>query len=189
MGRGQAGRLRPAPARGHLVYAVPAHAAALSDCRPARVFRPKDDVKEEAMPRAFAVEATIARPADEVWQALTDWGSAHRWMAGVDWLKAEGEAAVGTRITFRARDQDRTSTITSWQPGRSFVLRSAHGGVTADYEYAAEASSAGATRVTLTADCRMQGPWRFLAPLIRMAIRKADSGQLAALKQLLECDS
>ena len=32
----------------------------------------------------------------------------------------------------------------------------------------------------------MQGPWRFLAPLIRMAIRKADSGQLAALKQLLE---
>ena len=138
------------------------------------------------MPRVFAVEATIARPADEVWQALTDWSSAHRWMAGVDWLKAEGEAAVGTRITFRSRGQDRTSTIAAWQPGRSFVLRSEHGGVTADYEYAIEASAAESTRVTLTAECRMQGPWRFLAPLIRMAIRKADSGQLAALKQLLE---
>ena len=138
------------------------------------------------MPTAFAVEATIERPAEVVWQALTDWGSAHRWMAGVDWLKAEGEAAVGTRITFRARDQDRTSTIAAWQPGRSFVLRSEHAGVTADYEYTVEPAGAGAARVSLTADCRMQGPWRFLAPLLRMAIRKADSGQLAALKQLLE---
>ena len=141
------------------------------------------------MPKVFDAEATIAKPADQVWEALTDWRSAHRWMAGVDWLKAEGEPAVGTRITFRARDHDRTSTITSWQPGRSFVLRSEHGGVTADYEYAIEASAADSTRVTLTADCRMQGPWRLLAPLIRMAIRKADSGQLAALKQLLEADS
>ena len=141
------------------------------------------------MPIAFAVEATIAKPADQVWQALTDWSNAHRWMAGVDWLKAEGEAAVGTRITFRARDQDRTSTITSWQPRRSFVLRSEHAGVTADYEYTSEASSADATRVTLTANCRMRGPWRFLAPLIRMAIRKADSGQLKALKQVLETSS
>ena len=141
------------------------------------------------MPTAFAVEATIARPADEVWQALTDWSNAHRWMAGVDWLKAEGEEAVGTRITFRARGQDRTSTITSWQPSRSFVLRSEHGGVTADYEYAIEASGADTTQVTLTAECRMQGPWRLLAPLIRMAIRKADRGQLAALKDLLETAS
>ena len=138
------------------------------------------------MPTAFAVQATIERPAEDVWQELTDWGSAHRWMAGVDWLKAEGEAAVGTRITFRARDQDRTSTIVAWQPGRSFVLRSEHAGVTADYEYTVEPAGTGAARVSLTADCRMQGPWRFLAPLLRRAIRKADSGQLAALKQLLE---
>ena len=131
------------------------------------------------MPIAFAVEATIARFADEVWRALTDWSSAHRWMAGVD-----------TRIPFRARDQDRTATITSWQPGRSFVLRSEHGGVTADYEYSLNESKAGSTRVTLTADCHMRGaPWRLLAPLIRMAIRKADRGQFAALKQLIETGS
>ena len=142
------------------------------------------------MPRVFAVEATIDRPADAVWQAVTDWSNAHRWMAGVDWLKAEGEAAVGTRITFRARDHDRASTITAWQPGRSFVLRSEQGGVTADYEYAIEAVNASTTRATLTADCHMRGlPWRLLAPLIRMAIRKTDSGQLAALKQLLETGS
>ena len=87
------------------------------------------------MPRAFAAETTIAKPAHDVWQALTDWSNAHRWMAGVDWLKADGETAQGTRITFRARDHDRTSTIIACQPGRSLVLHSEQGGVSADYEY------------------------------------------------------
>ena len=139
------------------------------------------------MPRAFATEATIARPAPDVWHALTDWSNAHRWMAGVDWLKADGETARGTRITFRARDQDRTSTITACQPGRSLVLHSEHGGVSADYEYALEDLGNGTTRITLTADCHMRGlPWRILAPLIRMAIRKSDGGQLEALQQFIE---
>lgn len=139
------------------------------------------------MARAFSVETTIAKPAPEVWQALTDWSNAHRWMAGVDWLKADGETAQGTRITFRARDHDRTSTITACEPPRSLVLHSEHGGVSADYEYAVEELGDGVTRVRLTADCRMRGlPWRILAPLIRMAMKKTDAGQLEALKQLIE---
>ncbi len=133
------------------------------------------------------MEATIAKPAPDVWQALTDWSNAHRWMAGVDRLQAEGETAQGTRITFRARDQDRTSTITDLQPGRLLVLHSEHGGVSADYEYAVEDLGDGITRVRLTADCHMHGlPWRILAPLIRMAMKKTDAGQLEALKQLIE---
>ena len=141
------------------------------------------------MPRAFAAEATIARAAPDVWRALTDWSNAHRWMAGVDWLKADGETVGGTRITFRARDHDRTSTITACQPGRTLVLHSEHGGVSADYEYSLEDLGGSATRVTLTADCHMRGsPWRILAPLIRMAIRKSDGGQLEALKRFIEND-
>jgi uncharacterized protein YndB with AHSA1/START domain len=141
------------------------------------------------MPRAFTAEATIAKPAHNVWQALTDWSNAHRWMAGVDWLKADGETAQGTRITFRARDHDRTSTITACQPGRSLVLHSEQGGVSADYEYTLEEVGGSTTRVTLTADCHVRSlPCRVLAPLIRMAMRKSDGGQLEALKQLIEND-
>ena len=36
------------------------------------------------------------------------------------------------------------------------------------------------TRVSLVADCRMTGPVRLLSPMIRSAIRRADSGQLDA---------
>jgi len=139
------------------------------------------------MPRAFAAEATIARPARDVWDALTDWSSAHRWMAGVDRLKADGETARGTRLTFRARDHDRTATITACQPGRSLVLHSEHGGVSADYEYALEELGDSTTWVTLTADCQVRGLlWRILAPLIRIAMKKSDGGQLDALKRLIE---
>ena len=139
------------------------------------------------MPRAFAAEATIARSAPDVWHALTDWSNAHRWMAGVDWLKADSETAQGTGITFRSRGHDRTSTITSCEPGRSLVLHSEHGGVSADYEYAIEALGDRTTQVTMTVDCHMRGfPWRILAPLIRMAIRKSDGDQLDALKRFIE---
>ena len=139
------------------------------------------------MARAFTAETTIAKPAPDVWHALTDWSNAHRWMAGVDWLRAEGETAQGTRVTFRARDHDRTSTITACEPERSLVLHSEHGAVSADYEYSLEHLGDSTTRVTLTADCHMRGsPWRILAPLIRMAIRKSDGGQLEALKQFIE---
>lgn len=139
------------------------------------------------MPRAFAVAAIIAKPPHVVWRALTDWSEAHRWMAGVDSLQADGDTAEGTRITFRARGQDRTATVAAYRPGRSLVLRSEHGGVTADYEYAlSEGDDAGTTRATLTADCSLRGPWRALAPLLRLAMKKSDGGQLEALKRLLE---
>ena len=139
------------------------------------------------MSRSFAVEATISQPAEQVWQALTDWSNAQRWMAGVDSLKADGATAVGTKVSFHTRGRERTATIAKCRPGRSLVLRSVQGGVTADYEYAVEALGDGTSRVTLVADCQMRGlVWRAMGPLIRMAIRKTDGGQLEALKQVIE---
>ena len=76
------------------------------------------------------------------------------------------------------------------RPSLDGRCRLAEGGRGGGREYSLNESNAGSTRVTLTADCHMRGaPWRLLAPLIRMAIRKADRGQLAALKQLIETGS
>jgi len=63
--------------------------------------------------------------------------------------------------------------------GRSVTVTSGQGGVTADYIYTCTSAGEG-TRVSLVADCRMTGPVRLLGPVIRSAIRKADSGQLTA---------
>jgi uncharacterized protein YndB with AHSA1/START domain len=128
---------------------------------------------------AFRTEVTVDRPADEVWARLVDWERAPRWMPGVDALRAQGPTAPGTRLVFTARGKERSGRIAAVDAGRSLTMRSVQGGVTADYTYTC-VPRGHATQVGLTATCRVTGPTRLLAPVIRAAIRRADSGQLDA---------
>ena len=129
------------------------------------------------MTEVFTAETIIHRSVDTVWARLIDWDSAARWMSGVDALRAHGPTAAGTTLVFTTRGKERTGQIAAMDPGRSITLRSIQGGVTADYVYACARHGEG-TRVSLVAECRMTGPVRLLGPVIRSAIRKADSGQL-----------
>ena len=139
------------------------------------------------MARAFAAAETIDRPVGEVWEALTDWSNAHQWMPGVDRLEAQGETVTGTELRFHARNAERTSVIARCDTGRSIVLRSVQGGVTADYTYELQPAGDGATRVTLVAECRFRGIlYVLMSPLIRRAIRSADGKQLEQLKKVVE---
>jgi uncharacterized protein YndB with AHSA1/START domain len=131
------------------------------------------------MTRAFTASRTVDLPPEEVWRQLTDWPAAAGWL-GVEDLRAGGGTAVGTRLTFRARGREQHSEITAVDPGRSVVLRSVQGGVTADYRYAVEPAGTGSL-VSVDADVRTRGAVRLLAPVIRAAIRHADRFQLDRL--------
>lgn len=131
------------------------------------------------MARAFAVATTIDHPVGAVWERMVDWETADRWMSGVDALRAEGPTEAGTTLVFTARGKERLGRIASLDPGRSITLRSSQSGVTADYVYECEAHGS-STRVSLVADCTTSGRMRVLGPLVRYAIRRADSGQLEA---------
>ena len=139
------------------------------------------------MAQTFAVEEAIQRPAPQVWEALTDWTNAHKWMPGIDGITAEGETAEGTTLTFRARGADRSSTIVHCDAGRSIALRSVQGGVTADYRYEVHELDEQSARVTLVADCQITGLWwSVMSPLLRLAIRFSDGKQLRLLKAMVE---
>ena len=139
------------------------------------------------MTRTLSVEEEIRRPAAEVWEALTDWENAHRWMPGVEGMSAEGETAEGTKLTFRARGAERSSEIVHCDAGKSIVLRSVQGGVTADYRYEVHDLGGRSTRVTLVADCRVTGLLlRIVSPLLRIAIQMSDGKQLRLLKAMVE---
>ncbi len=139
------------------------------------------------MAQTFAVEEAIQRPAPQVWEALTDWTNAHRWMPGIDGITAEGETAKGTTLTFRARGADRSSTIVHCDAGRSIVLRPVQGGVTADYRYEVHELDERSARVILVADCQITGLWwSVVSPLLRLAIRFSDGKQLRLLKAMVE---
>jgi uncharacterized protein YndB with AHSA1/START domain len=137
----------------------------------------------DPMTRAFSVSRTVDRPVEQVWQQLTDWDRAAGWL-GVDSIRADGPTRVGTTLQFVARGKERTSEIAALDPGRSITLRSQQGGVTADYCYVVEPAGSG-SHVTLTADVDTRGAWALLAPVIRAAIRRTDSGQLDALDREL----
>lgn len=139
------------------------------------------------MARTLSVEEEIQRPTAEVWESLTDWSNAYRWMSGVEGTAADGETAAGTKLTFRARGADRSSTIVHCEAGESIVLRSVQGGVTADYRYEVHDVDGSSTRVTLVTDCQITGLWwRIVSPLLRIAIRFTDGKQLKLLKEMIE---
>jgi carbon monoxide dehydrogenase subunit G len=135
------------------------------------------------MTHAFTRSRTIDRPAEEVWRELTDWEQAAGWL-GVDSITADGPTAAGTVLTFVTRGKVHTSALTAVEPGRSVTLRSVQGGVTADYTYAVEPAG-DRSRVTVDADVRTRGAWTLVAPLIRLAIRRTDAGQLDRLDHRL----
>ena len=116
------------------------------------------------MAHTLSVEEVIRRPVAEVWEGLTDWGSASRWMPGIDGMAAGGETAAGTKLTFRARGGERSSEIVRCDAGTFIVLRSVQGGVTADYRYEVHDIDGRSARVTLVADCHVTGLWRIVSP-------------------------
>jgi carbon monoxide dehydrogenase subunit G len=136
-------------------------------------------IRRRAMTQVFTAETTIAQPVDAVWARLTNWDLATQWMPGVDALRAHGPTAIGTNLVFTTRGKQRVGQIAAVDPGGRITLRSSQGGVTADYVYTCVQNGEG-TRVTMVAKCRIAGPVRLLGPVIRAAIRRADSGQLDA---------
>lgn len=137
------------------------------------------------MPLCFEVEERIARAPDVVWTRLTDWETAPAWMNGVDGMAASGPTEIGTTLAFASRGKTRPSEITHVVPGREVTLTSQQGPVTAVYCYRCEPDGDG-TRVRLSADLDIRGPLRLFGPLLRTLIRRADAGQLAALKRVIE---
>jgi len=140
------------------------------------------------MGSGFRATEHIGRPVEEVWAFLTDWRRAPEWMAGIDGMRAAIDGAVGngTRVVFRARGSDRDAVIVAWAPPQRLALRSTQGGMTATYVYTCKPEASG-TRLTLDARCEASGlGWRLAGPLIGFLMKRADSGQVAALKRLLE---
>lgn len=133
-----------------------------------------------SMRRLFQVDTVIDRPAAEVWTELTAWDRAPRWMNGIDEMRVDG-----TTVTYRARGKTHQAEITAIEPGRSVTIVNRQGGVTARYVYVVTAEG-DHTRATLTADLKITGlRTRLLGPVIRTAIRRTDSGQLEAFKEVL----
>ncbi|HJR68318.1 MAG TPA: SRPBCC family protein [Gemmatimonadaceae bacterium] len=137
-------------------------------------------------------EGVIQRPREEVARYVADPDNAPRWyenIESVEW-KTPRPLAVGSLIEFVAHFLGRrlryTYEITEYVPGHRLVMRTTQGPFPMETTYAWQDAGAGATRMTLRNRGRPSGFSRLAAPVMAMAIRRANRKDMARLRTVLE---
>jgi uncharacterized protein YndB with AHSA1/START domain len=137
------------------------------------------------------VDTHIARPPAEVAAYAGDPGNAPEWYANirsVDW-RTKPPVAVGSRMdfvaTFLGRRLAYTYEVTELVPGQRLEMRTAQGPFPMRTTYTWEADGDG-TRMSLRNDGEPTGFSRVAAPVMELAMRRAMTKDLAALRRRLE---
>ena len=137
------------------------------------------------------VSEVIRRPIDVVAGYASDPWHAPDWYANicaVEW-KTPPPLRVGTEVAFVARFLGRelryTYAIVEHTPG-SLVMRTAQGPFPMETIYRYESLPDGRTRMTLQNRGTPTGFSRLASPFMQLAIRRATSKDLTALRQILE---
>ncbi len=138
------------------------------------------------------VETVIARPVAEVAEFAGDPGNAPAWYSrirSVDW-QTPPPVAVGSRMDFVAHFLRRrlayTYEVAELVPHERLVMRTAQGPFPMETTYTWEEVAGGATRMTLRNSGEPSGFAGVAAPAMAVAMRRAMTGDLARLKELLE---
>ena len=137
-------------------------------------------------------EAVIERPAEIVAEYVGDPSNAPEWYSNiesVEW-RTEPPLGVGSRMDFVAHFLGRrlayTYEVVELVPGRRLVMRTAQGPFPMETSYEWSPVGDGATRMTLRNRGEPSGFAGVAAPLMAAAMRRANTKDLARLKQLLE---
>ena len=135
---------------------------------------------------------TIGRPRLQVSNFAGDPSNAPECyvnIKSVEWV-TEPVPAIGSRVAFVAHFLGRrlayTYEITELEPGRRMVMRTAEGPFPMETIYAWEDAPRGATRMTLRNRGQPSGFSRVVAPLMALAMRRANRKDLRRLKGILE---
>jgi uncharacterized membrane protein len=137
-------------------------------------------------------EVVIERPVAIVAAYATDQSNAPEWYANIesaDW-ETPPPAAVGSRITFRARflgrQLDYTYEIVELDPEQRLVMRTAEGPFPMETTYTWSPRGPSSTRMTLRNRGEPAGFARAATPFMRLAMRRANRKDLERIKEILE---
>jgi hypothetical protein len=139
-------------------------------------------------------EIDIDRPRAEVAAFAADPSNATDWyknIKAVEW-ETPPPAAVGSKLRFRAqflgRELEYTYEVREITRGRRFVMSTAQGPFPMETTYTWEDTAAGHTKMTLRNRGEPSGFAAVAAPVMALAIRRANEADLRRLKALLEQD-
>jgi uncharacterized membrane protein len=134
----------------------------------------------------------INRPVSEVSRYAADPENAPLWyvnIKSVEWVTPP-PAQMGSRVAFVAHFLGRRLTYTyevvEFIPGVRLVMRTSEGPFPMETTYTWESNADGTTRMTLRNRGTPSGFSAWVAPLMAMAMRRANRKDLARLKKQLE---
>jgi Polyketide cyclase / dehydrase and lipid transport len=136
-------------------------------------------------------DVEIARPVSEVAAYAADPSNATAWYRNIEAVtwRSEPPVRVGSRVAFRARFLGRTLEYTyevvAFEPLERLVMRTSDGPFPMQTTYA-WASVHGGTRMSLRNTGEAGRYLRLAGPALEAAMRRANRGDLARLKRLLE---
>jgi hypothetical protein len=137
-------------------------------------------------------EIQIARLRHDVATYASDPDNATTWyrnIEAVEW-KTPKPLAVGSRIAFVAQFMGRrlnyTYEVREMVPGERFVMSTAEGPFPMETTYTWSDSVSGTTKMTLRNRGEPRGFSKFVAPLMGIAMRRANMKDLVRLKAILE---
>lgn len=137
-------------------------------------------------------EVEIDRRRDQVADYAADPDNATAWyenIKSVEW-KSERPLAVGSRVAFVATFLGRrlvyTYEVTEFVPRDRLVMRTTDGPFPMETTYLWEDTPRGTTRMSLRNRGEPAGFFRFAAPFMERAMRRANRGDLRRLKVILE---
>jgi uncharacterized membrane protein len=137
-------------------------------------------------------EIVIAQPAGAVAAYAADPSNAPAWYENITSITWETSPPLrpGSRVAFTARFLSRplayTYEITDFTPGQRLVMRTAQGPFPMETTYAWQAIDDRSTRMTLRNRGEPAGFPRLTAPLMTMAMKRANRKDLRNLKAILE---
>ena len=137
-------------------------------------------------------EITIACPRGEVATYAANPDNAPSWyvnIQSVEW-KSERHLRVGSRVAFVARFLGRrlayTYEMAEFVPGERLVMRTTQGPFPMETTYTWASTPRGETLMTLRNRGAPNGFAKLVAPLMAVAMRRANRADLARLKAVLE---
>ena len=138
-----------------------------------------------------AVETRIERPVEEVAAFAGDPSNAPSWYVNIESVhwQTPPPVQVGSRMdfvaTFLGRRIEYTYEVVDLAQGERLVMRTAQGPFPMQTTYTWQAADRG-TRMTLRNNGSPSGFARVAAPVMELAMRRAMTKDLAALKRRLE---
>jgi len=139
----------------------------------------------------YELSEKICRAPEDVFRFVADVRNAPKWVPGIKRIDVitDGPVGLGSKLREIRQVRQRTGSVemevTEFEPHERYGVSFMMGSYSASYQYRFLPEGTG-THAEFTCYVTANGLRRVLAPLIAMAMKRQDSGQMKMLKREIE---